>query len=156
MWTYLLQTQLDTGRCFHRYGCPASARPQPKQSQNDQPGNVRGQPQLKDIEFFLNPVEELGAYQFQGLDNLKRVDLDHCKISQVDPLTFYRLGKLSTINLNNNNLQFINQEVFVTLGDLKHLQTHENPWQCNCQLKSLRDWLQQQEVRSKAGENSFT
>ena len=52
--------------------------------------------------------------------------------------------------MNNNRLRSIAQEVFLPLPSLKQLQTHDNPWNCDCNLKSLRDWLIQHQLYGRA------
>lgn len=45
------------------------------------------------------------------------------------------------LNLSFNNLTDLHPRVLKPLSSLIHLQAHSNPWECNCQLLGLRDWL---------------
>ena len=88
-----------------------------------------------------------------GLTNLKDLDLSNCRIDHVDQKAFKNLDNhgrppLDTIKLNDNSLKSIDPAVFLPLPALKELQTYGNPWQCNCDLKSFRDWLTHSEVKS--------
>merc|ERR1719270_2015570 len=106
---------------------------------------------LQHVDLSHNQINQLGAYQFQGLTNLKDLDLSNCRIEHVDQKAFKNLDThgnppLDTIKLNDNSLKSIDPAVFLPLPALKELQTYGNPWQCNCDLKSFRDWLTHSEL----------
>lgn len=51
-------------------------------------------------------------------------------------------ASLKILNLSFNNLTDLHPKVLKPLSSLLiHLQAHCNPWECNCKVWGLRDWL---------------
>ncbi|XP_005415411.2 PREDICTED: leucine-rich repeat-containing protein 70 [Chinchilla lanigera] len=50
-------------------------------------------------------------------------------------------ASLKIFNLSFNNLTDLHPRVLKPLSSLIHLQAHSNPWECNCKLWGLQDWL---------------
>ena len=110
-----------------------------------------GNSNLQTIRMAHNPIAKLEAFQFPALHNLKRIDLSFCRIASVDRMAFKNLGhSVQSVVLNNNQLKSVPQEVFLPLTSLTQLQTHDNPWVCDCNLKNFRDWLIQNKLYGKA------
>ncbi|KAM5264086.1 LOW QUALITY PROTEIN: leucine-rich repeat-containing protein 70 [Ctenodactylus gundi] len=86
-----------------------------------------------------NNLENLSSDTFSLLTNLS---LDRNRIISIDKLTFENMGtSLEILNLSFNNLTDLHPKVLKPLSSLIHLQAHSNPWDCNCKLLALRDWL---------------
>lgn len=50
-------------------------------------------------------------------------------------------ASLKILNLSFNNLTDVHPRVLKPLSSLTHLQANSIPWECNCKLLGLRDWL---------------
>ena len=57
---------------------------------------------------------------------------------------------MESIYIHNNHLKSVREAVFINLANLKSLQLHHNPWNCDCNLKSFRDWLIQHQLYGRA------
>ncbi|KAM6156600.1 LOW QUALITY PROTEIN: leucine-rich repeat-containing protein 70 [Erethizon dorsatum] len=84
----------------------------------------------------------LNSDMFSLLHNLTYFKLDRNRIISTDSHTFENMGtSLKILNLSFNNLTDLHPRVLKPLSSLIHLQAHSNPWECNCKLLGLQDWL---------------
>ena len=89
-----------------------------------------------------NDLENLNSDTFSLLKNLIYLKLDRNRIISIDNDTFENMGaSLKILNLSFNNLTDLHPRVLKPLSSLTHLQANSNPWECNCKLLGLRDWL---------------
>ncbi|XP_076973383.1 leucine-rich repeat-containing protein 70 [Tamandua tetradactyla] len=97
---------------------------------------------LKHLILSHNELENLNSDTFSLLTNLLYLQLDRNRIMNIDNDTFENMGgSLKILNLSFNNLTDLHPRVFKPLSSLIHLQANSNPWECNCKLLGLRDWL---------------
>ncbi|XP_006876250.1 PREDICTED: leucine-rich repeat-containing protein 70 [Chrysochloris asiatica] len=97
---------------------------------------------LKYLILSHNDIENLNSDTFSVLTNLIYLQLDRNRIINIDDDTFENMGaSLKILNLSFNNLTDLHPKVLKPLSSLIHLQANSNPWECNCQLLGLRDWL---------------
>ncbi|KAM9694343.1 leucine-rich repeat-containing protein 70 [Trichechus inunguis] len=97
---------------------------------------------LKHLILSHNDLENLNSDTFSLLKNLIYLQLDRNRIISIDNDTFESMGaSLKILNLSFNNLTDLHPNVLMPLSSLTHLQANSNPWECNCKLLSLRDWL---------------
>ncbi|KAM9253553.1 leucine-rich repeat-containing protein 70 isoform 1-T2 [Dugong dugon] len=97
---------------------------------------------LKHLILSHNDLENLNSDTFSLLKNLIYLQLDRNRIISIDNDTFENMGaSLKILNLSFNNLTDLHPKVLMPLSSLTHLQANSNPWECNCKLLSLRDWL---------------
>ncbi|XP_007949744.1 leucine-rich repeat-containing protein 70 [Orycteropus afer afer] len=97
---------------------------------------------LKHLILSYNDLENLNSDTFSLLKNLIYLQLDRNRIINIDNDTFANMGaSLKILNLSFNNLTDLDPKVLKPLSSLTHLQANSNPWECNCKLLGLRDWL---------------
>ncbi|KAM6224752.1 leucine-rich repeat-containing protein 70 [Rhynchocyon petersi] len=97
---------------------------------------------LKHLILSHNDLENLNSDTFSVLKNLIYLQLDRNRIITIDNDTFANMGAtLKILNLSFNNLTDLHPKVLKPLSSLVHLQANSNPWDCNCKLLGLRDWL---------------
>ena len=58
------------------------------------------------------------------------------------------LSKLETLKLSANRFTNLKPEVFLPLNKLKSLDLQDNPWNCDCRLLALRDYLSEANLNS--------
>jgi len=93
---------------------------------------------LMNINLSNNPITALLQNQFTALRNLVKLDLSHCLIKNIHEEAFSGLYNLERLLLDSNQL--------VSLGghlpdNLHGVTLHNNPWLCDCNLRSLKSWL---------------
>lgn len=97
---------------------------------------------LKHLILSHNDLENLNSDTFSLLKSLVYLKLDRNRIISIDNDTFENMGaSLKILNLSFNNLTDLHPRVLKPLSSLIHLQANSNPWECNCKLLGLRDWL---------------
>lgn len=96
-----------------------------------------------------NHLETLENGLFDNLTFLQRVVLSNNQIDRVGEKTFYKLPGLQTLTLDGNNLSNIKLITFDMLNKLGSLEVHNNPWNCDCHLKKLRDWMIEKKLYTK-------
>ncbi|CAH2108324.1 unnamed protein product [Euphydryas editha] len=99
-------------------------------------------PELRELRLGGNPIIRIKGEAFSSLPHLVRLTLSACKISEIDLSGFKGLeGSLEYLDLSKNRLQVLHVAVLAPLRSLKGLELANNPWNCNCELRPLRDWM---------------
>ena len=118
------------------------------------------------LSFSHNKLQRLERFQFSQLTSLEILDLSHNRISRVHGDTFHGLG-LKTLLLNNNNLKTLLETPFLHLRDIQvskfteaghnlnfsfqTLDLSANPWNCDCELRQLRDMFVHRQLEGVEG-----
>lgn len=121
---------------------------------------------LKKLYLNGNRIEKITATMFVGLHNLEYLYLEYNAIREVEAGSFNPLTNLKLLFLNNNQLSALPAQIFrnVPLTKLNlrnnlfmHLQVsnvleqldfleqiylEDNPWDCTCDLVSMKQWLE--------------
>ncbi|XP_028327885.1 SLIT and NTRK-like protein 6 [Gouania willdenowi] len=121
---------------------------------------------LKKLYLNGNRLEKLFSTMFVGLHNLEYLYLEYNLIKEIAPGTFNPLPNLRLLSLNNNLLGSLPAQIFrnvpvAKLNLRKNLLTHlpvsnvldqlesleqiyleDNPWDCSCDLLSLKQWVE--------------
>lgn len=88
-----------------------------------------------------NPLSELRSYQFPPLPHLRTLELSHCRLEHIDEEALVHLAALESLSLKSNRLNHLSEKVFLPLVKMKTLAIDGNPWSCDCQLRTFRQWL---------------
>lgn len=121
---------------------------------------------LKKLYLNGNRIEKLFSTMFVGLHNLEYLYLEYNVIKEIAPGTFNPLPNLKLLSLNNNLLSSLPAQIFRNvpltklnlrknllmhlpvsnvldqLNSLEQIYLEENPWDCSCDLLSLKQWLE--------------
>ncbi|KAK5615223.1 hypothetical protein CRENBAI_004239 [Crenichthys baileyi] len=121
---------------------------------------------LKKLHLNGNRIEKLFSTMFVGLHNLEYLYLEHNLLKEIAPGTFNPLPNLKLLSLNNNLLSSLPAQIFRNvplsklnlrnnllmhlpvsnvldqLDALEQIYLEDNPWDCSCDLLSLKQWLE--------------
>lgn len=120
---------------------------------------------LKRLHLNNNNLEVIKEDTFSGLESLEYLQADYNYISTIEPGAFSKLNKLKVLILNDNLLLSLPPNIFrfvllthldlrgnrlkmlpfagvlEHIGGIMEIQLEENPWNCTCDLISLKSWL---------------
>ncbi|XP_056287188.1 SLIT and NTRK-like protein 6 [Pseudoliparis swirei] len=121
---------------------------------------------LKKLYLNGNRIEKLSSAMFVGLHNLEYLYLEYNFIKEIAPGTFNPLPNLKLLSLNNNLLSSLPAQIFRNvpltklnlrknllmhlpvsnvldqLDSLEQIYFEDNPWDCSCDLLSLKQWVE--------------
>lgn len=121
---------------------------------------------LKKLYLNGNRIEKLFSTMFVGLHNLEYLYLEYNLIKEIAPGTFNPLPNLKLLSLNNNLLSALPPQIFRNvplnklnlrknllmhlpvsnvldqLDSLEQIYLEDNPWDCSCDLLSLKQWVE--------------
>ncbi|XP_032515203.2 uncharacterized protein LOC116768570 isoform X1 [Danaus plexippus] len=99
-------------------------------------------PELRELRLSGNPIVKIKDDAFLSLPHLVKLTLSDCKIIEIEHRGFKGLeGSLEYLELNKNKLQILHVAILAPLRSLKGLELANNPWDCNCALRPMRDWM---------------
>ncbi|XP_032883916.1 leucine-rich repeat-containing protein 52-like [Amblyraja radiata] len=94
------------------------------------------------LDLSYNTLKRVGATTFQTLASLIVLKLAHNKIRNVQNNAFDSNIGIRELDLRNNSLTFVNVTAIKTLSGLHSVYLSGNPWDCQCTVKDLSQWLQ--------------
>ncbi|KAM6945886.1 SLIT and NTRK-like protein 6 [Aplochiton taeniatus] len=121
---------------------------------------------LKKLYLNGNRIERLVSTMFVGLHNLEYLYLEYNLIKEIAPGSFNPLPNLKLLSLNNNLLSALPPQIFRNvplsklhlrrnlfmhlpvssvldqLDSLEQIYLEDNPWDCSCDLVSLKQWAE--------------
>lgn len=130
------------------------------------PGAFLGLQLVKRLHINNNKIRSFRKSTFLGLDDLEYLQADFNLLRDIDPAVFRDLNKLEVLILNDNLISALPINVFqhvpITHLDLRgnriktlpyegfleqipgiaEVLLEDNPWDCNCELVSLKEWLE--------------
>ncbi|XP_045123596.1 leucine-rich repeat-containing protein 24-like [Portunus trituberculatus] len=103
-------------------------------------------PSLRELWLAHNPIQVILADAFIHLTSLRTLDLSHCIIRDIVAHAFQPLEKLEKLKLAFNRLTELRPRLVESLRNLHEVTVHNNPWNCDCRLRKLREWLVEKNV----------
>ncbi|XP_066252611.1 immunoglobulin superfamily containing leucine-rich repeat protein-like [Euwallacea similis] len=97
-------------------------------------------PSLMKLSLNKNPIASLEKLAFNHLSFLTTLDLSGCDINQVDEAAFRSLYSLEWMDLSGNKIKAF-PDIRSFPNRLKGLQLHDNPWTCDCNIRTFSRWL---------------
>ncbi|XP_056636882.1 leucine-rich repeat-containing protein 4 [Diorhabda sublineata] len=104
-------------------------------------GTFKDIPFLRDLIISNNPIQKIESHAFQSIHGLVKLDLSNCEIQNVAPKAFEGIEMLESLKINGNRLSELRLRTVETLTRLHGVELHENPWHCDCRLRSVKEWL---------------
>ncbi|XP_068602541.1 nyctalopin [Brachionichthys hirsutus] len=101
----------------------------------------RGLGHLKMLNLGGNQLINVSRTWFSDLVELEVLFLDRNQVLCIEEGTFENLTSLVTLHLNSNRLTGLPFQVFQPVYFLSRLYLFRNPWECDCALEWLQDWM---------------
>lgn len=102
----------------------------------------KGLSRLKMLNLGGNQLTNVSKTWFSDLVELEILYLDRNQVSYIEEGTFENLTSLITLHLNSNNLTSLPFPVFQPIYFLGRLYLFKNPWECDCSLEWLQEWME--------------
>ncbi|EFN81245.1 Leucine-rich repeat-containing protein 4 [Harpegnathos saltator] len=90
-----------------------------------------------------NPIREIRQGAFRRLMQLTNLEISNCMVKVVEQDAFEGLHSLEWLRLDGNKLVHVPDHTLPLGGSLRGLTLHNNPWQCDCRLRIMQDWLKE-------------
>uniref|UniRef100_A0A8C3JZJ3 Slit guidance ligand 3 n=1 Tax=Calidris pygmaea TaxID=425635 RepID=A0A8C3JZJ3_9CHAR len=101
-----------------------------------------------EIDISKNQISDIAPDAFKGLKSLISLLLNANKINCLRVNTFQGLHNLKLLSLYDNKLQTISKGLFAPLRSIQTLHLAQNPFVCDCHLKWLADYLQDNPIET--------
>lgn len=99
-------------------------------------------PELRELRLNGNPIMKVPNGAFTHVPRLVRLDVSDCRIALLESTAFSGLeNSLEWLRLDNNQLREVKPSTVVVLTRLHGVQLNDNPWNCSCKLRPLREWM---------------
>lgn len=104
--------------------------------------SFKGLSRLKMLNLGGNQLTNVSKTWFSDLLELEVLYLDRNRLLYIEEGSFENLTSLITLHLNSNNLTALPFPVFQPIYFLGRLYVFRNPWECDCSLEWLREWME--------------
>ncbi|XP_071044226.1 leucine-rich repeat-containing protein 24-like [Parasteatoda tepidariorum] len=102
---------------------------------------LRDTPLLRRLLLSFNPIQRVENDSFSLQSHLTVLELSSCQIEAIEPRAFDGLKSLEYLKLDGNKLRTLPPEMVKPFSTLYALELHQNPWQCDCHIRSVRKWM---------------
>ncbi|XP_032551107.1 slit homolog 1 protein [Chiroxiphia lanceolata] len=109
-------------------------------------GAFEGASSVNELHLTVNQLESVRSGMFRGLDGLRTLMLRNNRISCIHNDSFTGLRNVRLLSLYDNQISTIAPGAFDTLQSLSTLNLLANPFNCNCQLAWLGEWLRKRKI----------
>ncbi|XP_053169036.1 nyctalopin isoform X2 [Hemicordylus capensis] len=97
---------------------------------------------LKMLNLGGNFLRNVSNTWFRDQFELEVLYLDRNRISYIEEGAFENLTSLVSLHLNSNNLTTLPFSVFQPVYLLGRLYLFRNPWECDCRIEWLKEWME--------------
>lgn len=105
------------------------------------PDTFKGTEKLRLINLSNNFIENFEDGLFRNLKFLQKVEASNNRLVRIGTKAFVNLPQLKILRFDGNNLSHMKLETLMALRNLSGLDLHNNPWRCDCNLQTFRDWV---------------
>uniref|UniRef100_A0A673CIB1 Slit homolog 2 (Drosophila) n=1 Tax=Sphaeramia orbicularis TaxID=375764 RepID=A0A673CIB1_9TELE len=109
-------------------------------------GTFEGASGVNELILTSNRLENVHHRMLKGLGGLRTLMLRSNRISCVSNSSFVGLSSVRLLSLYDNQITSMNPGAFDTLHSLSTLNLLANPFNCNCHLAWLGDWLRRKRI----------
>ena len=110
---------------------------------------------LRELVLRGNPMKYITENAFGNLPRIEVLNFENCILERVDPKAFHGLTNVKEINLVNNELNSLGAPMEHSLPpNLSIFRLYRNPWNCNCKLRWLRQWIANTRVNWDFSQNT--
>jgi netrin-G1 ligand len=104
-------------------------------------------PELRELKLSGNPIQRILNDAFVRVPTLVRLELSECLLGTVETRAFSGLeNTLEWLKLDKNKLVNVKSSTLTVMRNLHGLELSENPWNCTCELRPLREWMFKQNI----------
>lgn len=104
-------------------------------------------PELRELRLNGNPILKVPNGAFAHVPRLVRLDMSECRVALLESTAFAGLeNSLEWLRLDDNQLRDVKPSTLVSLARLHGVQLNDNPWNCSCKLRPLREWMVRRNV----------
>ncbi|XP_071044246.1 leucine-rich repeat-containing protein 24-like [Parasteatoda tepidariorum] len=103
-------------------------------------------PLLRHLILSGNPLVIIPSQAFVELKTLIILEVSNCKIDTIATRAFEGMEKLEVLKIDSNELQTLHAKTMMPFKNLHGITLDGNPWTCDCELRGLRQWLNDNNV----------